>query len=158
RGSERGDGLVEAGLVHGHHVEVSLHQHRAAGAPEAVARLVEAKEQLALFVERALRRVEVLGRWVAAVGRLFVGEATTGKADHLARREPHRTDEAIAKAIVVAAALARSDQAELVAELEGHAGALEVIDERTPLRRREPEAEIFGDRFADPATRQIRAR
>lgn len=120
--------------MHREHVEIAFAEDRDAFAPELDARLVQAEEQIALLVERALRAVHVLRRRIArdlvTCGQL---ERAAAERDDLSVHVGDGEHQAVAEAIVVAvSALAGDDQAGLFAFGEREAARAEVLRETIP--------------------------
>src|SRR5437867_12280881 len=132
-------------------VDVALDQQCAVLRLDRRACEVGPVEQVALGVERGLRRVELLP--------LLVPEPATAEGDDPALKIADREQEASAEAVVGASAIlardrqARGDQRLLRDLLGPHEG-----EQRLPPLGRVAEAEMPGDPGVDPALAEIRAR
>ena len=114
RRPERGDDVLEAGLVGHERVRVALDDHRLAGLADRALRLVDEVERPALVEHRRRRGVEVLRAVVPAVVHRRREDPPT-ESDRRAVRVADREDHPLAEAVVDAAPprLARLGEADL---------------------------------------------
>ena len=61
RGAARGDGGVNAGQVHGHHVRIAFDDHHLSFLDDGGFRQIDAVKHLGFAVELRVRRVDVFG-------------------------------------------------------------------------------------------------
>ena len=162
RRAERRDDVLETARVQRDDVEVALDEDRGLLLADRMARLVDAEEHLALRVDRALGRVDVLGRRLAlthvpqrrprrgsVVRRRRLGqlaERTPAERDDAALRVHHREHQSMTEAIVEPRpARARHEQADGLGRRRRHPLLAEERRQPVPPRRRIADAEGLED-------------
>jgi hypothetical protein len=152
RGAEWSDGVREPRSVERHDVEVPLDDQGLSALADALARLEEPEELLALLVDEALRAVDVLG-WCLPVVRRHVStslrellarrgaQGAPGEPDHPAHHVDDREHQPVPEPIVVTT-LARDEESGALADEGTDTLSREVPSEPVPVCRCVPQAEV----------------